>query len=428
MDLETIYSKFLECTTVSIDTREISKGSLFIALKGLNFDANIFAKEALKKGAKYVIIDNKDYFINEQTILVEDCLNTLQQLAKYHRKTLGTTLIGLTGSNGKTTTKELIHAVLSTKYKTIATFGNLNNHIGVPLTLLRLSKETEIGIIEMGANHQKEIEFLCAICQPNYGLVTNFGKAHLEGFGGEEGVIKGKTELYQNLFQNNGTLFYNADDEKQNQILIDYQNKIGFSATNHKNTLQYKINNTTENVEIFVEDMVIRSNLFGKYNANNLMYAVLIGKHFKVSQTKIKNAIENYLPQNNRSQKKTTEKNYLILDSYNANPTSMSFAIKEFYELKTEKTKLCILGDMFELGENTKVEHENILNLLRKFEMNSILVGTQFYLLKNNYPEFNFYETTNHLKDSNLPASLKNQFILIKGSRGVQLEKIYEDL
>jgi UDP-N-acetylmuramoyl-tripeptide--D-alanyl-D-alanine ligase len=426
--IKQLYQAFLSSSGVTTDTRKIELENIFFALKGPNFNGNQFTELALEKGAKLIVIDEIEFANIPNTFLVDNCLLALQELAKYHRKQFNFPIIGLTGSNGKTTTKELIQAVLSKKFKTKATFGNLNNHIGVPLTLLSFPLDLEIGIVEMGANHQKEIEFLSAICQPNFGLITNFGKAHLEGFGGEEGVIKGKSELYNNLFISNGTIFYNADDLKQNDILQNYKNKKGFTMRNLPLCLNYQVNNLSEKVEITYLENEIKSNLFGSYNAQNIMYAVLIGKYFNLSDYEIKVAIENYFPTNNRSQWKITLKNQLILDAYNANPSSMQFAINEFYHLKTENEKLCILGDMFELGNLSKIEHQNILSLLSNLNLKAYLVGNNFKILKEFYPNFRFFESVEELIDSKILDNLQNKTILIKGSRGVKLETIYEFL
>ncbi|MBS4040704.1 MAG: UDP-N-acetylmuramoyl-tripeptide--D-alanyl-D-alanine ligase [Flavobacteriales bacterium] len=426
--IEQLYQTFLSSSGVTTDTRKIEPENIFFALKGPTFNGNQFAELAFEKGAKLIVIDEIEFINIPNTFLVDDCLLALQELAKYHRKQFNFPILGLTGSNGKTTTKELIQAVLSKKFKTMATIGNLNNHIGVPLTLLSFPLDLEIGIVEMGANHQKEIEFLSDICQPNYGLITNFGKAHLEGFGGVEGVIKGKSELYNNLFDSNGTIFYNADDEKQKEILKNYANKNGFTKKNIPLCLNYEVNNQSEKVEITYLENEIKSNLFGSYNAQNIMYAVLIGNYFKVPDYEIKEAIESYFPTNNRSQWKTTLKNQLILDAYNANPSSMQFAINEFYHLKTENEKLCILGDMFELGNSSKIEHQNILSLLSNLNLKAYLVGKNFKILKEFYPNFRFFESVDELIDSKILDNLQNKTILIKGSRGIKLETIYEFL
>ena len=424
MNIETIYLKFLECNSITTDTRKIEIGNMFFALKGENFDANTFAKQAIEKGAKYVIIDNPDYYIDSKTIVVDDSLIALQKLANYHRKQLNTTIISLTGSNGKTTSKELINCVLSKKFKTTATIGNLNNHIGVPLTLLSFTKETEIGIVEMGANHQKEIAFLCNIVQPDFGYITNFGKAHLEGFGGIEGIIKGKSEMYDFISQNEKLVFVNLDDELQN-VKTTKLKRYTFSTISNADV---KIDNVTANpmVSIQYNDSIINSNLIGLYNANNINAAIAIGKYFKIEDEKIKEAIESYIPSNNRSQLLKKGKNEIILDAYNANPSSMQAAIENFIQLQ-QTPKTLILGDMFELGNESKVEHERIISLLKNKEnLNCLFVGKEFYANKIENKNIHFFESYENFKTyfkDNLP---KNEVILIKGSRGMALERTLE--
>ncbi len=425
MNINTIHSLFLECTKVSTDTRKIEKDCLFVALKGDNFDANTFAKEALDKGAKFVIIDNNEYYINEKTILVNDSLETLQQLAKFHRTYLGLPIIALTGSNGKTTTKELIHAVLSKKYNTIATIGNLNNHIGVPLTLLRFTKDTEIGIVEMGANHQKEIEFLCKIAQPDYGYITNFGKAHLEGFGGVEGVIKGKSEMYNFLQENNKMAFVNLDDAIQNEKTTQLK-RFTFSTSN-KNT-DVRIGHIEANpmVKINYNNLFIHSHLIGIYNANNINAAITIGNYFKVTDNLIKEAIENYIPENNRSQLIQKNGNEIVLDAYNANPSSMTAAIMNFIQLD-KANKIAILGDMFELGNESLSEHKKVIELLEnQSEIKTYFIGKDFYANKLNSNHITFFEDFNSFANFLRERKPTNSLLLIKGSRGMALEKSLE--
>ena len=417
-----LHSLFLECSSVSTDTRKIEKNSLFVALKGDNFDANTFAKEALEKGAKYVVIDNPTYLIDNRTLQVKDSLVALQELAKYHRTFLGLPIIALTGSNGKTTTKELIHAVLSKKYNTLATIGNLNNHIGVPLTLLRFTKETEIGIVEMGANHQKEIEFLCKIAQPDYGYITNFGKAHLEGFGGVEGVIKGKSEMYDYLRDNNKIVFVNLDDSIQKEKSTNIKR---FSFSLNDSTADVKISTIEANpmVKIIFNNQTIQSHLIGIYNANNINAAITIGNYFKVSDELIKEAIENYIPENNRSQLILKNGNEIILDAYNANPSSMAAAIANFIQLE-KKNKIAILGDMFELGEESHNEHEKIVDLLiNETSITIYFIGKDFYANQTSNTHLKFFENFENFAaflKTNLP---NNNLLLIKGSRGMALEK-----
>lgn len=424
MNISAIYEKFKECTSISTDTRNIEANSLFIALKGANFDANSFAQEAINKGAKYVIIDNEEFQIEDKTILVYDSLKALQELANFHRKKLNTPLIALTGSNGKTTTKELINSVLSEKFKTIATIGNLNNHIGVPLTLLRLTSETEIGIIEMGANHQKEIEFLCAIAEPNFGYITNFGKAHLEGFGGTEGVIKGKSELIQYITASNGIMFVNIDDPIQNEKTSTTK-RYTFSSKTKADVAIHSIE-ANPMVTVTFNKSAVHSNLIGLYNANNINAAITIGKFFNIEDTIIKKAIEKYSPNNNRSQILVKNSNKIILDAYNANPSSMEVALQNFNQL-TEQNKIAILGDMFELGNESSFEHKKLIeSQLNNTNSLFYFVGKEFSKNKIKSGNSTFFETFEELKDHLIKNPIQNAFILIKGSRGMALERVLE--
>lgn len=427
MTISEIHQLFLKCDSVSTDTRKITPNSMFVAIKGERFDANTFAKEALEKGAAYVIIDNISYFIDERTILVSDSLTALQGLAQFHRQYLGLPLVALTGSNGKTTTKELINAVLSQKYNTKATIGNLNNHIGVPLTLLSFDHATQIGIVEMGANHQKEIEFLCGIARPDYGYITNFGKAHLEGFGGVEGVIKGKSEMYTYLAENNKTVFVNLEDPIQNDKTRSMRR---FTFGIGKPEAEVNINRVEANplVKIGLEEETIQSNLIGIYNANNINAAIAIGRHFEVANEDIKAAIEGYIPENNRSQLMQKGSNEIILDAYNANPSSLKAAIENFVQLdKTNKT--AILGDMFELGEESLAEHKNIVRMLAKHnEVDTYFVGKDFYKNQVESTHFHFYETYDDFAAALKELRFENRTMLVKGSRGMALERILESL
>lgn len=422
MDIAKIHRLFLNCKSVSIDTRKIQSNSLFVAIKGDRFDANTFAAEALEKGASYVIIDNESYYIDERTILVKDSLSTLQELAKFHRRYLNLPIIALTGSNGKTTTKELIQVVLAKKYRTKATVGNLNNHIGVPLTLLSFNKETEIGIVEMGANHKKEIEFLCEIAKPDYGYITNFGKAHLEGFGGVAGVIEGKSEMYKYLSQSDKLAFVNLEDPIQVERTNDLKT---FSFGVNRNNADVCITSIKANpfVVISYSDVVISSHLIGLYNANNLNAAISIGKFFEVDDLSIKAALEGYVPENNRSQMLTKGTNQIILDAYNANPSSMAVAIENFLQLDNP-SKIIILGDMFELGAESKKEHHEIVDLLlEEKEVQCYFVGEAFYLSKTDNPQFKFYESFDSFSAGLQDIKIENNIILIKGSRGMALER-----
>lgn len=427
MDIKYIHSLFLKCQSVSIDTRKIEANSLFVAIKGERFDANTFAKEALQKGASYVIIDNSDFFIGDRTVLVKDSLAALQELAKFHRAYLKLPIIALTGSNGKTTTKELINVVLSRKYKTKATIGNLNNHIGVPLTLLSFNSETEIGIVEMGANHKKEIEFLCELAKPDYGYITNFGKAHLEGFGGVEGVIEGKSEMYQYLSANDKLAFINLEDPIQVEKAKRLKN---YSFGINKESADVNIRAVKANpfVEVTYGDLVIQSHLIGLYNANNINAALTIGKYFKVADSEIKEAIESYVPENNRSQLLTKGTNEIILDAYNANPSSMAVAIANFLQLE-KSNKIMILGDMFELGEESLKEHKSLIDsLLTQDSVSCFFVGLAFYANKTEKEHFRFYETFDSFSNAIKTIKVENSCILIKGSRGMALERTLDFL
>ncbi|TDO78064.1 UDP-N-acetylmuramoyl-tripeptide--D-alanyl-D-alanine ligase [Flavobacterium chryseum] len=425
MNIQDIHNLFLQCTSVSIDTRKIEKDSIFFAIKGENFDANTFARQALDLGALFVIIDNESYFIDNRTILVENSLQTLQELAKFHRAHLKLPIIALTGSNGKTTTKELINVVLAKKFKTKATVGNLNNHIGVPLTLLSFTKETQIGIVEMGANHKKEIEFLCEIAQPDFGYITNFGKAHLEGFGGVQGVIEGKSEMYQYLANNNKTAFVNLEDS----IQIERSRSINsFTFGIEKEEANVKIKTIEANpfVSIAYEGFNIKSNLIGLYNANNINAAVAIGTYFKVDNNDIKAAIEGYVPDNNRSQLLNKGTNQIILDAYNANPSSMAVAIANFIQLDNSD-KIMILGDMFELGDESQSEHKIIVDsVLNQNQSGCYLIGRAFYEHKVTSEDVLFFETFDAFAEFLKTKSFNNNTILIKGSRGMALERTLE--
>ena len=424
MKLETVYSYFLESTGICTDTRKIEKGCLFVALRGDNFNGNKFTQQALDKGAFKVIIDDISQHKNTgETILCKNSLTLLQKLATYHRQELNIPMIALTGSNGKTTTKEIINAVLSKKFKTTATLGNLNNHIGVPLTLLSMTKETEIGIVEMGANHKKEIEALCEIAQPNFGYITNFGKAHIEGFGSIEGVIEGKSELYKYISKEKGTLFFNADDPLQNKLLGNYPSKVGFSQTK-KNFYTLKQIDANPYVALQAAQTKIISNLIGAYNFTNISAGVLIGDFFDIPLNDIKQAIEEYLPTNNRSQLITKGSTQIILDAYNANPTSMMAALQHFNTIKTA-SKMVFLGDMFELGETAQEEHQDIVDYLSNTNIDEVhLIGS--YFSKTKFQAKNIYQHTSFeaLKKAFKNNITKDETILIKASRGMALERI----
>lgn len=424
MNIIQLHTHFLQCNAISTDTRKVLKNDMFFALRGENFNGNTFAEKALFNGARYAIIDEKE-FESENTILVDDALNTLQELAAFHRKYLNIPIIALTGSNGKTTTKELINAVLSKKYNTIATIGNLNNHIGVPLTLLSMSKTSEIGIVEMGANHIKEIEFLCNITQPDFGFITNFGKAHLEGFGSIDGVIEAKSELYNYLTNNNKYVFFNVDDSIQKEKLSTYIKKIGFSQNNQD---YYNIEFLEANpfVKLKIEDIIIKTKLIGEYNFTNICAALLIGTYFNIKPNELKIAIENYIPTNNRSQIIKKNTNEIILDAYNANPSSMEVALLNLAK-QTSSSKIAILGDMFELGEEADKEHQNIVNIASNIGLdNIILIGENFFKTDKSNPKIKAYSSFEDFKTSYKFSGLKNTTILIKGSRGMALERLLD--
>lgn len=416
MDAKQLHQLFLKQEAVCTDSRAITKGSIFFALSGDNFNGNKFAEQALEKGASYVVVDDKQYHKDDpRYILVPNSLKALQELATTHRAYCKTPIIALTGSNGKTTTKELIHAVLKTKFNTLATKGNLNNHIGVPLTLLQLTKETELAIVEMGANHLKEIQELARIAKPNYGYITNFGEAHLEGFGSKEGVIKGKSELYDYLKEHQEYIFYNPRDKKQIEILKNYSKKIECPEN--------ELTTDTQNdfLKINYKGISIKSKLVGSYNADNIAAAIGIGEYFKVSLEHIKKAIEGYEPKNNRSELIQKDSNTIILDAYNANPSSMKAALENFEELKTEKDKVLILGAMLELGSYAEAAHRELIAQASSIAKSVYLVGKEFQDITGQS-----FKSTDDLKEHLKNNPLTNSYILIKGSRGIALEKLLD--
>lgn len=423
-----LYKHFLQHPIVCSDTRKIIPGCIFFALKGENFNGNKFASKALDNDAAYIVVDEK--IIDDRTekiIEVEDVLSALQQLAAHHRNELTIPVMALTGSNGKTTTKELIYAVLKQQYNVLATQGNLNNHIGVPLTLLGLKKSHEIAVIEMGANHQKEIEQLCMIAQPNSGLITNIGKAHLEGFGGEEGIKKGKGELYDYLRKQDGIIFINQDSDKLKDILKGYDKTVTYGTSGN---IQYCGSAIGSDLFLKVQitkpfSIEIKTQLTGSYNLENVLAAVAVGSEWKVAPEKIKEAIEAYTPSNQRSQIIRKNNIIIVLDAYNANPSSVEAALRNF-ETSFNGKKLVALGEMLELGNESEREHLYIGELLSTMKLNEvILVGSNF---KTVATRFNFM----HFNDSTTAAEyfskLKHETfsLLIKGSRGVKMEKILE--
>jgi len=423
MNIQQLHHLFLESTGVCTDTRKLKKGQLYFALKGANFNGNLFAKKALELGASYVIIDEEQENL-QNALLVESALQQLQELSMYHRLHLDIPIVALTGSNGKTTTKELINSVLSKKYKTTATIGNLNNHIGVPLTLLSMTQDTEIGIVEMGANHQGEIAFLCEIAKPNFGYITNFGKAHLEGFGGIEGVIKGKSELYRYIQKTNGIAFINKEDPIQIKQSTGINSKT-FAPNNADYQITFK--EASPYVHVDFNTLSIKTQLVGTYNALNIAAAIAIGSYFSIDEEDIKNGIESYTPANNRSQIINQKNNItIILDAYNANPTSMEAALNNLSK-QSSKHKIAFLGDMFEVGETTNQEHQHILTHANALAIDKVFaVGPTFGIStsKNNmHYVFKTYNAFAKAYKNNIPSDTT---ILIKGSRGMAMERILE--
>ncbi|MGY5848760.1 UDP-N-acetylmuramoyl-tripeptide--D-alanyl-D-alanine ligase [Salegentibacter sp. HM20] len=411
---------------VSTDTRNIKKGSLFFALKGANFNGNHYAFEALQKGAAYAVVDQPEYALNdEQYILVDNVLESLQQLATFHRKFLDLPILAITGSNGKTTTKELIHATLSKKYNAVATRGNLNNHIGVPLTLLSMDETTEVGIVEMGANHPLEIDFLCQIALPDYGYITNFGKAHLEGFGSLEGVIAAKSELYEHLKSHSQLIFLNVDDPVQREHL-NYDHHFGYGTGRLANVV-VDYTQSGDFAGLGFNKINFSSKLSGDYNAVNMAAALCIGLYFKVPLEGIQDALANYQPQNNRSQVMERGSNKLFLDAYNANPTSMTASVTNFQKIATKKPKIAILGDMLELGSTSVEEHQAIVDLAEQSNFaETYLVGENFKKTKTSSPTIIKFSNTENLKEHLSQTYIRDSYILVKGSRGIALEKVVE--
>ncbi|HEV7231906.1 MAG TPA: UDP-N-acetylmuramoyl-tripeptide--D-alanyl-D-alanine ligase [Bacteroidia bacterium] len=428
---ESLYELFKKHPSVATDTRNIRPGDIFFALKGPNFNANELAAEALKSGASYAVIDEAAYNTDPRCVLTRDALKALQHLALMHRQHLHIPFIGITGSNGKTTTKELMQAVLSRKYKTLATTGNLNNHIGVPLTILAVNSSHEMAIIEMGANHQGEIRDLSALCLPDYGLITSIGKAHLEGFGSFEGVIKAKSELYDHIRKNKGKLFVPAENDllmglSSGAERVTYGNKPG-ALVRGKVTGMDPFLTMSWQKEDSTDKHTLRSQLIGQYNADNILAAVCTGVYFGVSDDDITAAIENYAPSNNRSQLTKTKYNSLILDAYNANPSSLGAAIENFSLIKSAQ-KIVIIGDMLELGSESNEEHRNILKLIESKKFSKvILVGPEFGKLSTEFKAQYFANSQEALAwFSKNPV--KDATILVKGSRGIKLEKLVDAL
>jgi len=427
MVISDLYQCFLESEGICTDSRSIEKNQLFFAIKGENFDGNLYAEKALSKGASYAVVEDEQISDHPQAILVDNVLKTLQNLANYHRKQFNIPVIGITGSNGKTTSKELVNAVLTQKYKTLVTEGNLNNHLGVPFTLLRLNKFHEIAIIEMGANKPGDIKELAEIAEPNYGVITNIGKAHLEGFGSLQGVINTKTEMYRNVASSKGKLFVNTGDPILNNHLIEGIQVIGYGENSGNVTGEVVEANPFISLKWQIEtyqSQVLQTQLVGSYNLNNFLLAICIGRYFNVENTNINNAIENYSPSNNRSQVTKTKRNTLIVDCYNANPSSMKSAIMSFRAISAD-AKLMIVGDMLELGSISDAEHKAVHDLALLNKLDAIYVGDIF---KSLYPDTRTYQTVEDLIENEDLAQFTGKTILLKGSRGIQLEKLIEKL
>ncbi|MGJ1194731.1 UDP-N-acetylmuramoyl-tripeptide--D-alanyl-D-alanine ligase [Sphingobacterium spiritivorum] len=433
MTIEALYDLYLQHPYVSTDTRNILPGSLFFALKGANFNGNSFADQALQTGASYVIIDEATYAKDGRYILVDNVLESLQKLANHHRKTLSIPVIGVTGTNGKTTTKELLHATLSQKFKTYATKGNLNNHIGVPLTLLSVDSTIQIAVIEMGANHLKEIAFLCDIAEPTHGLISNVGKAHLEGFGSFEGVKKTKGELYDYLQNHNGTLFLQADNPHLNEMAatrkISEVVTYGFAETNDVIGKLLKADPLLQ-IEWKEKDKpdsyTVHTQLTGSYNTENFLAAIAVGLYFGVSAGQINTGIERYIPKNNRSQVTKTEHNTIIADYYNANASSMAAALDNI-EVIDASRKVIILGDMFEMGDESDAEHEKVVQRAKSIGADRLIfVGKAFR--KQAYLEAEFYETSEEAKQALIDRPVINSTILLKASRGMAFEHLMDVL
>ena len=427
MKIKDLHSLFLNSTGVSTDTRSIKSGTIFFALKGDNFNANKFAADAIELGALFSVVDEEPETENDKLIVVDNVLEALQDLAHFHRKYLDIPIIAITGSNGKTTSKELISSVLSEQFTVFATKGNFNNHIGVPLTLLEMDNSTNIGVVEMGANHIGEIRKLCEIAAPDYGYITNFGKAHLEGFGSLQGVIRGKSELYDYLISNSGVVFINADDSKQLKQIKDYNNIFKFSKSKNSDS-EISMQAKTPFVKINFLDQEIQSQLIGAYNFSNIAAAISIGHYFELDFLKIKKGIELYQPKNNRSQIIKQKSNTIILDAYNANPTSMNAALDNFSLMKGDN-KIVILGDMFELGDESFNEHKAVIDLVNSLNFSfTYYVGQHFIKHKFLSESVFFFDSTDVLKRHFQSLSISNSVILVKGSRGMSLEVLLQYL
>jgi UDP-N-acetylmuramoyl-tripeptide--D-alanyl-D-alanine ligase len=425
--LEKLYKIFQKSKGVSTDTRTIVFNQIFFALRGPNFDGNQYIELALEKGAIAVVSDDKSLSNNDKIFYTEDALKTLQELANHHRKQFSIPIIGLTGSNGKTTTKELISIVLKKKFNTLSTFGNLNNHIGVPLTLLKISKEHEVAVIEMGANKEGDINELSLIAEPTHGLITSIGKAHLEGFGSIEGVKRGKSELYRFLDSNDGIIFLNNQVEHLREMVPKDAKVIRFGTSDTSLFVEKIISSNPLTMSILYggKSFEVSTHLFGSFHQNNVLYAIQIGLYFDVPMNMILSAILNYIPSNNRSEQRKWNENTVLLDAYNANPTSMLSAIDEFCEF-IQGNKLLLLGDMMELGTQQQEEHQSIVDFVESKQIETILVGEIFYNTHTQSKKIKKFLTLNEATDYINGANLKKYSILVKGSRKMSLEKLFQ--
>lgn len=432
MEIDQLYRLYLKHPVIKTDTRKIQDGDIFFALKGPNFNGNDFAEQALAAGAAYAVVDEEINLVDDRLIRCTDTLSTLQKLAQHHREqfkyrpgSYQLPFIAITGSNGKTTTKELVHAVLSSVYKTYTTEGNLNNHIGIPLTILKIRDDAEMAVIEMGANHAKEIEGYCKYAQPTHGLITNFGRAHLEGFGGIEGVRKAKSELFNYLRENEGTAFINSDDKFIRIMSKGIRNLVTYGSTNGQ--IRGTILDSAAFLKVLIAGEIsiknLNTELVGEYNLPNVLAAVTIGNYFNVPSDKIKMAIENYVPSNSRSQMIKQGSNNIILDAYNANPDSMKAAIENFARMPADN-KVLMLGSMMELGKESVHEHEQIVNLINRFNWKKVvLVGSDFKEVSNHFINF---ENSDQAREWLKEQHFQNTYFLIKGSRSMQMEKVLE--
>lgn len=426
MNIETLYNAYKESSSVSTDTRKLIPGSIFFALKGANFNGNLFAQKALESGCLYVVVDEEVNTLKEKTFRVENVLQTLQDLASYHRKKLGFKIVAATGSNGKTTSKELIHKVLSKKYNCYSTPGNFNNHIGLPLSILQVEKDCDIAILEMGDNKRGDVTELCHIAYPDYGFVTNIGKDHLEGFGSMKGNILAKKEIFDFLSEHNGNIFLDTNDELVSSIATEFKSPITYGTNGNFSSINYQGANPYI-VYTSEDGTTVKTNLIGEYNFNNIQLAFAIGKYFKVEENLINEAIVEYSPTNNRSQLVKTENNLLIMDAYNANPSSVEKALDSFSSMKVDLAeKWVILGDMLELGQTSKEEHQNIVNHLKMLNFNKvILIGKEYSTVDSPESYYTFSEKEK-AADFIRNTRIKNSSVLLKGSRGIKLETLQD--